>query len=787
MKKLTNILLVFMLFVTTLATAQYGIGTTSPSPSAQLELNSNTKGFLMPRMTTAERNLIPSPAAGLMVYVTDTKKPNFFNGISWIELTGVVVGGATVSGVPTNVLVTPGDTQASVSFTAPSNNGGSAITNYIVTANPGALTAQGTSSPITVTGLVNGTAYTFTVVAVNAVGNSASSAVSSSATPIGAPGAPQNPVASYTVGATQASIAFNAPASNGGATITGYTVTSNPGGLTASGTASPLVVTGLTMNQAYTFTVVANNGVNSQASIASNSITTVPNPPSAPTNVVATAGAASASVAFSAPSNNGGSPVTGYTVTSSPGNFTGTGTASPISVTGLSNGTPYTFTVVAANTGGSSVPSAASSSVTPIGAPGAPTNVVAAYVQGETQSSVSFTAPTNTGGAAITSYTVTSNPGGLTASGATSPLVVTGLTMNQAYTFTVVANNGTLNSAPSAASASITPMIVAPGAPLKIAVIPGATSNTISWEAPTTGGPVQNYIVQERSNVGHTFVGTTWTNVSTVSSTTLQITRPVQQTAPATNLIEYHYRVVASNTTGTSTSEVGSAVPVTGSTVLMHDNFNSQPSTPKWEFVNNALFQNAAASNLDPLHISKMYGQADGRWKIERTSTGGGITASTVYTIDRSSTTKEIQFDYNPVGGSFVSQSHSIGLVDPSGRIFRLFLNNPSNNAGTAFTSFTGSDWNTALGASAATPSGQNQTGAAVSPAGNSHVHYRIILPAAGGMEIRASNGFNNTVTTYTAAQVPAAWNNLKFFVWSTHNSYGTNWHTIDNFTILGF
>jgi len=85
----------------------------------------------------------------------------------------------------------------------------------------------------------------------------------------------------------------------------------------------------------------------------------------APTSVTATAGNASASVAFTAPASDGGSPITGYTVTSSPGNFTATGATSPINVTGLTNGTAYTFTVVATNAVGNSVASSASAAVTP--------------------------------------------------------------------------------------------------------------------------------------------------------------------------------------------------------------------------------------------------------------------------------------------------------------------------------------------------------------------------------------------------------------------------------------
>jgi hypothetical protein len=88
--------------------------------------------------------------------------------------------------------------------------------------------------------------------------------------------------------------------------------------------------------------------------------------PGAPTDISGSAGNGQVSVSFSAPVDNGGSSITGYTVTSSPGNFTGTGSSSPISVSGLTNGTAYTFTVKATNIAGDSVASSSSSSLTPI-------------------------------------------------------------------------------------------------------------------------------------------------------------------------------------------------------------------------------------------------------------------------------------------------------------------------------------------------------------------------------------------------------------------------------------
>lgn len=88
-----------------------------------------------------------------------------------------------VPNAPTIGTATGGNTQASVTFTAPTNVGGSAISAYYAVSNPGQITGTAASSPITVTGLTNGTAYTFTVWALNTYGPSPYSAASGSVTP----------------------------------------------------------------------------------------------------------------------------------------------------------------------------------------------------------------------------------------------------------------------------------------------------------------------------------------------------------------------------------------------------------------------------------------------------------------------------------------------------------------------------------------------------------------------------------------------------------------------------
>ncbi len=491
------------------------------------------------------------------------------NGSASLTFNGVAVPGA-----PTAVSAAPGNTQATVSFTAPASDGGSTITGYTVTASPGGATASCPASPCTVTGLTNGTTYTFTVHATNANGSSVESSASSAVTPALPPGAPTNASASAAPG--QATVSFTAPASDGGSPITGYTVTSSPGGLTGTCSASPCTVTGLTDGTSYTFSVHATNAVGSSAESAPSAAVTPVSAPGAPTAVTAAPGDTQATVSFTAPASDGGSAITSYTVTSSPGGLTATCASSPCVVTGLTNGTAYTFTAQATNAIGASAASSASPAVTPLGAPSAPsvtatvgdgqvtvsfaapgnggssitgyqvstdggatwstlsttetggtvtgtvtglTNGTTYSVQvravnaqgvgsasppesvtpatvpdsptgvsatrGDNSATVTFTAPSSTGGSAILAYTVTADPGGLTASCPSSPCTISGLVNGTSYTFTVHATNTQGDSAESNASGAVTPATV-PGAPGPVAATAGNGSADLTFSAPST-------------------------------------------------------------------------------------------------------------------------------------------------------------------------------------------------------------------------------------------------------------------------------------------------------------
>jgi len=89
MKKLTLLVAVIATSFTTFA--QVVIGTTTPNGSAALDITSTTSGLLPPRMTEAQRNVISTPAAGLIVYCTDcgaNGELQLFNGTSWVNMVG---------------------------------------------------------------------------------------------------------------------------------------------------------------------------------------------------------------------------------------------------------------------------------------------------------------------------------------------------------------------------------------------------------------------------------------------------------------------------------------------------------------------------------------------------------------------------------------------------------------------------------------------------------------------------------------------------------------------------
>lgn len=245
-----------------------------------------------------------------------------------------------------------------VSFSAPAQNGGEAVIDYTVTAQPGGAQVTGGSSPILFSGLTNGTAYTFTVTARNSAGSSPASAPSTAAAPM----------------ATQA-ITFNSPGPQDFGTTPTLSATADSGlpvSFTSTTPAVCAVGAGnvLQFNSVGTCTVRADQAGNAAylpAAPVSRDITVNAVVPGTPVVTSATAvGASGAQVGFSAPAFTGGLPITGYVVTAQPGGLTATGASSPIEVAGLTPGQRYTFSVAAVSAAGTGAGSAPSNPVQPL-------------------------------------------------------------------------------------------------------------------------------------------------------------------------------------------------------------------------------------------------------------------------------------------------------------------------------------------------------------------------------------------------------------------------------------
>jgi hypothetical protein len=229
-----------------------------------------------------------------------------------------------VPGVPTNVTALAGNAQAALDWT-PAPDGqtvtsyvvhnsfasdGVPISDVIVDPAPGIVAAPTTT---VITGLTNGVSYQFTVAASNAMGTSAfslpSNVVTAQAQTV--PSAATGVVAQ--AGNTSATVAWIAPASDGGSPITGYTITALVSGVfsgisaTVQGPANNGVVTGLTNGVSYTFIVRATNSIGTgAASVQSNAVT-----PAAP----ASPSVANLSVGITGPGSAPADSTVGYQIT----------------------------------------------------------------------------------------------------------------------------------------------------------------------------------------------------------------------------------------------------------------------------------------------------------------------------------------------------------------------------------------------------------------------------------------------------------------------------------------
>ena len=464
-----------------------------------------------------------------------------------------VIPQPTAPSAPTGITGVSGDRQASISWATPSTNGGSPITSYVVTATPGGFSCTSLApTACTVTGLANGSDYTFTVVAVNAIGTSKPSSVTSTITPRSVPGAPTNVVARSA--SSSLVVTWVPPVDDGGADITSFTATVDPGGRTciyavALPEADQCTISGLTNGTAYLVSVTAANeaGVGPASSQSTNAIPV--GPPSSPRSLSARTGSGQIAMSWSAPTDNGGSSITGYTATAKPGRLSCTAVSTSCTITGLTNGTAYSVTVVATNIAGPGT-SAGISSIVPSTVPGAPTSVVAKALNRKAE--VTWNPPSSTGGLPITSYTITASPGGATciyylSVPETDSCIVSGLVNGISYTFSVTATNGAGTGAASTPSSAVIPKTT-PGTPMDVTAAVGNHQATVSWSAPSNdgGSAISRYSVVAKPGGA---------SCSTSGATTCVV-------SGLTNGTSYTFKVTAANAAGSGPQSAPSPVAI---------------------------------------------------------------------------------------------------------------------------------------------------------------------------------------------------------------------------------
>jgi hypothetical protein len=519
-----------------------------------------TNGSLPPQF------IIPAPPGG---------SNNIYGGIQ-THATFVV----QPCGTPTSLNGTSNQpSQVPLTWTAPSDNGGSAITKYIIRYNTtgsapwnNQVITSSSATSYTITGLINGTKYYFKVAAINGYCNNDTEygpisglfSETYNATPATIPNQVKNVETTSGPNIGNISVSWTAPINNVGAATSSYTLQY---GLSGSGNWTTIlgivdtnrVIQGLANASTYDIQVAAVNSLGT-GPYSSSVLGMTFAPPKSPTDLQGTRGNTQVSLKWTAPNNNGGTPITGYLVersTSSSGQWTQTLTGSTEAsfvVTGLTNGILYYFRVSGVNIVGTGTPST-TLSVTPSTIPG-PSVITSSTSYSNQQSLVKWAEPVNTGGAPILSYNLQYSSTNTTGSwlpttpysfsASTISYTFTGLTNGTRYYFQVQAVN--LNGlGPYSAQTSNSTAIPAttPDPPINLSTTAGINSISVSWNPPVNygGAIISSYTLQYRTGAGN------WTTIPLISQPQYIITGLNQSTT-------YDIQVAAINVVGTGSYSI---------------------------------------------------------------------------------------------------------------------------------------------------------------------------------------------------------------------------------------
>jgi putative cell wall-binding protein len=454
-----------------------------------------------------------------------------------------VAAGTTFSApsVPTALMVEPGAGRLVLEWSAPVSDGGSAVSGYLiehrVDGGPWQVTGEVSETALEIEGLANGVPVEVRVAAVNVVGVGASAAAGG--TPRTTADAPSG--LELVPGSGEVVVSWTAPEEDGGAAISDFVVEHRVGDgewVSTAATASPVTIDGLPEGVQVAVRVSARNAAGTGTASAEATVTTFARP-SAPAALMVEPGAGRLVLEWSAPVSDGGSAVSGYLVEhrvdGGPWQVTGEVSETALEIEGLANGVPVEVRVAAVNVVG--VGASAAAGGTPRTTADAPSGLE--LVPGSGEVVVSWTAPEEDGGAAISDFVVEHRVGDgewVSTAATASPVTIDGLPEGVQVAVRVSARNAA-GTGTASAEATVT-TFARPSAPAALMVEPGAGRLVLEWSAPVSdgGSVVSGYLVEHRVDGGP------WQVTGEVSETALEIEGlangvPVEVRVAAVNVV----------------------------------------------------------------------------------------------------------------------------------------------------------------------------------------------------------------------------------------------------------
>lgn len=497
--------------------------------------------------------------------------------------------------------------KVTLNWIPPRYNGLTDITGYDIVSSDNTISNSLTTSlidgtvptTIVITGLTNGTNYTFYIYSRNVVGRSVTYA-STTAMPGTNPNAPIN---IYADPGNQSALVYWTDGFNGGSTILSYDITSvkvnydisngtynldkiNPalGIITPNVTTNPASVLGLQSDASYVFFIKAKNYFGYSPFSSNSSITHTFSIPDIPKNVVAFSGVRSIRIFWSKPIADGGSPVIGYSINvylSSQYPFQpriiNVGNINEYNITGLLNDTNYTLTLNAINAVGYSNPSPTTPNILTFNYPKPPTRIVSQ--SGNYTVNLTWKQPYD-GGSTIIRYDISGslptnnihiNTSILPLEGQVVPstqATIKGLLADSSYNFYITTVNAVGSSIQSSVIVIHTNSV--PSKPVILNAIPEDSYAVLSWYVPYNGGtPITGFVLtsytnlQTNSNLPPIIESASITVVGNVSTAVFN---------GLTNNTTYWFTVAAVNFIGTSLeSDISDLVTPTPAALIKKD------------------------------------------------------------------------------------------------------------------------------------------------------------------------------------------------------------------------